>query len=99
MFGYGSPTVTVDTAVAKHFEVLLGSSARGIGVVKCVFHADAFDRTLRNAVYHERLGKAHNVEYCRCYVNDMVPLRADLALSLDAVRPVENDAVARAAIV
>src|SRR5215831_18785354 len=99
MFCHGSPAVAINAAVAEHLEILLRSACWSLGVVKGVLHADALDRALRNTVNHQRLRKPDNVQYSRRDVDDVVPLRAYLTFGLDAIRPVKDDAIARAAIV
>ena len=70
-----------------------------IGVVPGVDHAHALDRPLRHAVDDSRLRQSGGFENRRHDVDHVVPLRADLALRLDAVRPVDDHGVARAAVV
>ena len=91
------PALVVDAAVAEHLEVLRLVPLGRLGVVEGVEHADAFDRVLLDAVHRDRLGQAGRLEDRRRDVDHVVELRADLALGLDALGPVDDGAVARAA--
>ena len=91
------PSLVVDAAVAEHLEVLRLVPLRRLGVVERVEHADAFDRRLLHAVDDGRMRQAGGLEDGRRDVDHVMELAADLALRLDAVRPVHDRAVARAA--
>ena len=95
--GHRGPALVIDAAVAEHLEVLRLVPLRRLGVVERIEHADAFDRRLRHAVHRERLGYSCRFENRRRDVDDVAELRADLALGLDAFRPVDDGAVACAA--
>ena len=97
MLRHRGPALVVDAAVAEHLEVLGLVPLRRLGVVERVEHADALDRVLLHAVHRDRLGQSRRLEDGRRDVDDVVELRADLALGLDALRPVDDRAVARAA--
>ena len=91
------PALVIDAAVAEHLEVLRLVPLRRLGVVERIEHADAFDRRLRDAVHRERFGYSRRFEDRWRDVDDVAELRADLALGLDALRPVDDGAVARPA--
>ena len=91
------PSLVVDAAVAEHLEVLRFVPLGRLGVVEGVEHAEAFDRRLLDAVDDRRMRQARGLEDRRRDVDDVMELAADLALGLDAVRPVHDRAVARAA--
>src|SRR5262245_3500528 len=93
----GDPAVMIDSAIAKHLEILRDAAARLVLAVEGVGHADAFDRLLRHAVHHARLSDAGEFEDGRCNVDDVMELRAQPALVLDALRPGHDEAVAGAA--
>ena len=59
----------------------------GIGFVKSVSHAHAFDRFLRNAIDHHWRRDAGCLKNGRYNVDHVVELGADAASILDAVRP------------
>ena len=92
-----SPALVVDPAVAEHLEVLRLPPFRRIGVVERVVHAQALDRPLRDPVHRLRLGQAGCLEHRGSNVDHVVELAADLALRLDALRPVDDRAVTRSA--
>ena len=91
------PSLVIDAAIAEHLEVLRLVPFRRPGVVERIEHADAFERRLLHAVDHGRMRQAGGLEDGRRDVDDMMELAADLALRLDAFRPVHDRAVARAA--
>ncbi len=91
------PALVVDAAVAEHLEVLRLVPLGRLGVVERVQHADALDGLLLHAVHRDRLGESRRLEDRRRDVDDVVELRAHLALRLDPLRPVHDRAVARAA--
>ena len=91
------PPLMVDATVAEHLEILRLVPLRRLGVVERVEHADAFDRRLRQTVHRKRFGYAGRFENRRSDVDDVAELRANFALGLDALRPVDDGAVAGAA--
>ena len=91
------PPLVVDAAVAEHLEVLRLVPLGRLGVVERVEHAEAFERRLLHAVDDRRMRQAGGFEDRRRDVDHVMELAADLALRLDAVRPVHDRAVARAA--
>ena len=95
--GDRGPALVVDAAVAEHLEVLRLAALRRVGVVERVGHRDAVQRHLLDAVDEGRLRQPGGVEHGRGDVDHVVELGADLALGLDASRPVDDRAVARAA--
>ena len=66
----------------------------GVGVLEGVAHAHAFVRSLLDAVHEGRLTEAGRLEDGRRDVDDVVELVPDLALGVDATRPVHDGAVA-----
>ncbi len=97
MPGHSCPALVVDAAVAEHLEVLRRVAIRRIGVVERVGHRDALERSLLHAVDAQRLRQAGRLEHRGRDVDHVMELRADLALRLDAARPVHDRAVPRAA--
>ena len=95
--GHRRPALVIDAAVAEHLEVLRLVPLGRLGVVERVEHADAFDRRLLDAVDDRRMRQPGGFEDRRRDVDHVMELAADLALRLDAVRPVHDRAVARAA--
>ena len=95
--GHRRPALVVDAAVAEHLEVLRLVPLGRLGVVERVQHADALDRRLLDAVDDRRMRQPGGFEDRRRDVDHVMELAADLALGLDAVRPVHDRAVARAA--
>ena len=95
--GYRRPSLVVDAAVAEHLEVLRFVPVRRFGVVEGVHHAEAFERRLLDAVDDCRMGESGGFEDRRRDVDHMMELAADLAFGLDAVRPMDDRAVPRAA--
>ena len=96
--GAGQPAVVVDGAVAEDLEVLGRVPARRLGVREGVGQAHAFDGRLRRPVHALRLGQAGRLQDRRRDVDDVVPLRAHLALRRDALGPVDHHPVAGAAV-
>jgi hypothetical protein len=86
--------LVVDPAVAEHLEVLGLVPFRRVGVVEAVGHAHALDRLLLHAVDRHRVGQPGHLQDGRGDVDDVVELRADLALGLDPAWPVDDGAVA-----
>ncbi len=72
---------------------------RCIGIIPGVDHARPFDRPLRHAVDDARLRQSGGFQDCGSDVDHVVPLGADLALGFDAVRPVDDHCISRAAVV
>ena len=68
---HSGPTLVVDSAVSKHFEVLCLVPLRRLGVVECIEHADAFDRRLRQAVHREWFGYSRRLKDGWRDVDDM----------------------------
>ena len=97
MLGDRAPAAVVDAAVAEHLEVLQVVAFRRVGLVERVQHARALHRGLLHAVDHRRLGQAGRFEDRLGDVDDVGELGPQTALLLDAVRPVHDRAVARAA--
>src|ERR1019366_10267697 len=89
------PPLMVDAAIAEHLEILGLASFGGLGVVEGIQHADTFQRSLLHAVNDRGCRQPGGFQNRRRYVDDVMKLRADLALSLDPVWPVHNRAVAR----
>ena len=98
MDGAGQPAVLVDRAIAEDFEVLRGVSARSLGVGERIGQAHAFDRSLDRSIDALRLGQAGRFQNRRRDVDDMVPLRTQLALRGDALGPVDHHPIAGAAV-
>ena len=70
---------------AEHLEIL-GAVRRGrigIGFVKGIGHADAFDRLLGDTVHHNRRRNTSGLQKGRHNVDDMVELPANAAFLLD----------------
>jgi len=59
---HGGPTFVIDSPIARHFEILRLAPFRGLRVVKCVEHADAFDWALLHPVDEHRLRQAGGFE-------------------------------------
>jgi hypothetical protein len=87
----------IDAAVADHLEVLGLVPLVRLRIVERVRHADAVQRLLQHAVDQGRRGQLRGFENGRRDVDHVMELRADLALRLDAVGPVDDRAVAGAA--
>ena len=95
----GVPALVIDAAVGDHFEVL-GLACRGrVGVrlVEGVDHAHAFDRFLLDSVDYLRCLDTRRFQDRGHDVDDVVELVAHAANVLDAVRPRDRQALARAA--
>src|SRR5208283_1234269 len=92
------PALVVDAAVAEDLEILCLAPILRLGIRKRIQQAYAFDGSLRRAVHRFGLGQAGRFENGRRDVYDVVPLRPQLALGFDLVRPVNDHAVARAAV-
>ena len=92
-----SPALVVNAAVAKHLEVLRLMLFGGLRLVEGVTHADTLEGVLLDAVHRLRLRQAGDFKDGWGHVNDVGELRADLALGFDALGPVDDRAVARAA--
>ena len=97
VLGDRAPALVVDAAVAEHLEVLHVVALGFIGLVEAVQHAGAFHRRLRHAVDGDRLGQAGRFQDGRGNIDHVAELRAQAALLLNALRPVHDGAVARAA--
>ena len=91
------PALVVNAAIAHDLEVLHVMLLGGLGVVERVEHADPLDRVLLNAVHRNRLRQTGRLEDRRGHVNHVGKLRANLAPGFDALGPVDDGAVARAA--
>src|SRR5262245_37072507 len=99
MLGHRRPAFVIDAAITQHLEVLKRSAARSFRVVEGVAHADALDWPLRHAVDHNRLRQAEHVENRWRDVDHVMPLAPDLTHGLDALGPVDDQAIARATVV
>ncbi len=82
VLGHRGPALVVDAAVAEHLEVLRLVALGGVGVVEAVGHADALDRLLLHPVDHHRRRQPGHLEHRRGDVDDVVELRAHLALAV-----------------
>ena len=91
------PALVVDAAVTEHLEVLSRAALACAGVVERVRHRHAFEWDLRHAVDALGLRQTRRLQHRRRDVDHVMELRADLALRLDARRPVHDRAVPRAA--
>ena len=96
MARHRGPALVVDAAIAEHLEVLSLVPFGSGGSVEGIQHADAFDGLLLHAVDGDRLGETSGFENCRCDVDHMVKLRAELSLAFDSLRPVDDGAITRA---
>ena len=94
---HGRPPLVVEGTVAHDLEVLRLVPLRRLAVVEGVKHARAFDRVLLDAFDGDGLGQPRRLEDCRRHVDDVAELVTDLALGFDALRPVDDRAVAGAA--
>ncbi len=99
MNGAGEPTIVVDGPVAKDLEILRGVAVRGLRVSEGVEHAHSFDWPLHCSVHALRLRQARCLQYGWSDVDYVMPLRAHLVLSGDALGPVDNHSVAGTAII
>ena len=97
MLSHRRPPLVIDAAIAEHLEILHVVRLGRLRIGEGRRHADAFERRLRDAVDHRRLGKPGDLENGPGHVDHVMELRPDLALALDAVRPVHDRPVARAA--
>src|SRR5687767_13157316 len=95
----GKPAVVVYRAVAEYLKVLGLVSAGGFGVIKAVKHAHALDWILYGPVDARWLRQLGSFEHCRTNIDNVMPLGTHFALSLNALRPVNDHSVARAAII
>jgi hypothetical protein len=97
VLGDRGPAFVVDAAVAHHLEVLGLTPFGRTGVVERVRHAHSVQRHLLEAVDEVGLREPCHVEHRGGDVDHVVELGADLALGLDAIRPVDDCAIAGAA--
>ena len=98
MLRHRGPPLVVDGAVAHNIsKYWVSCRSAALASLKAVEHARALDRVLLDAVHRDRLGNARRLEDCGRHVDDVAELRADLALGLDPLGPVDDRAVARAA--
>ena len=95
--GSGEPAVAIDRAIAKHFEVLRGVTFGGLLIVEGIKQARAFHWHLGRAVHHLWLGQEGGLQNGRCNVDHMTELRAHPAAFFDALGPVGDHPIARAA--
>ena len=65
---------------------------RGVRIIECVSHADAFERLLPRAVEHVGGLNARRFQNRRHDVDDVVELRANLPLRLDPFGPTKSPA-------
>ena len=92
------PAVLPDPARAEHRVVLHAASVvLRLGVVERVAHRDAVERILLDAAIDLRHLEPDDVEDRRHDVRRVVVLMAHLALRLDALGPVDDERIARAA--
>ena len=99
MDGPREPAVVVDGPVAEHLEVLGDVPILRRGIVEAVDHAHPVHRDLRRAVDLPGLGQAGGFEDGRRDIDHVVELGAQLALGLDALRPVDGHTDLGAAVV
>src|SRR5205807_7594483 len=87
--GGGDPTLVVDRAVPGHLEILRAACRRRILIrlIKCVGHAHAFNRPLRNTFDRVRSFQARGFEDRRGDIDDMMELRANGTYVLDMTGP------------
>jgi len=95
MHGAGQPAIVVDRPVAEDFEILRLVAIRCLRFIQRVKQADAFNRRLRDAIHFLGLRQSGSFKDRRRDIDDMVPLRTDLALALDTLRPMYRHAVGR----
>src|SRR3954452_3766908 len=91
------PGVLVHRAVAEGLGVLLRVARGGAGVVQRVGEGHTGHRLLVDAVDARRLGDPDDVEDRRTDVGDVRELRAQAVAVCDALRPMDDERVARAA--
>src|SRR5262249_8458643 len=95
----GDPAFVIDGVVAEHFEVLrlVPGWGLGVGLVKRVGKAHAFDGRLLDAVHVLGGRDAADFEDRRYHVNDVMELVANAADVLDVAGPRYAHALAGAA--
>ena len=99
MDGAGQPAVVVDGAVAEDLEVLgLVPAPSPWRRQTCRPCSRLRSGSGRRPVHPLRLGQAGRFEDRRRDVDDVMPLRPHFALGLDALGPVDDHAVAGAAV-
>ena len=89
----------VDGTVAHHLEVLGDVPGRRLGVVEGMGEAQALDRRLGDAPDAGRRLDPQQLQHRRDHVDGVGVLRADFALGLDALGPVDDERVADAAAI
>ena len=83
MIGYGFPTVGPNPAIAGHFIILDMSAAYFIRIIKCIRHAYAMLRNLRNTFNLRRLFNAKNLHYGSVDVHHVMVLAANGSFIFD----------------
>ena len=82
--------------MAEHLEVLGDMPGGRVGIVEALREADTLDGRLRDTLDDCWRLNAQHVQHRRHHIDDVSVLRADLALRLDAFRPVHDERVAGA---
>src|SRR5262249_49906365 len=95
--GGGDPAIVVDGPVAEHLEILRRVATLGLRLIEGIDHAHAFDWLLGQAIYNGGRGDSGCLQNGWRDVDDVVELRAQAVLFLDALRPRYHQRVPRAA--
>ncbi len=88
----------IDRSVAGNLEILRKMPVLRFRVIEGIDHADALDRSLRCSIHALRLRQAGGFKHGWCDVDHVMPLGADLVLTLNPFRPMDHHAIARAAV-
>src|SRR3546814_16136395 len=84
------PTILIDAAIAPKLVILGSPSIGSFGCIEGISHTYAVDRLLGNAADAFRCRLAHCLLYGGSDVDDVLVLTSNLALSLYAFRPGDN---------
>src|SRR5262249_3219040 len=90
------PAILIQRPVGEHFKILNATSPGGFGMIKAVYHADAFDGLLFNTVDLNRLRQLRGFKYRRGDIDHMVKLGSNTPRILNTVGPGNNQWIARA---
>ena len=91
------PAILIQRTVTEHLEVLNRVTLRRIGVIQAIHQARTCHRLLNRPVHTGWLWQAGRFENRGRNIDHVRELAADLALALDALRPVDHHAVTGAA--
>ena len=93
----GEPAILIQGTVAKHLKVLKRVLLRRVSIIQAVHQAAAGHGFLNRSIYARGFGKVGCLKNRRRNIDHVRELTANLALTVDTVRPVNDHAISGAA--